>query len=347
MTLNSYAVLDLSLSLLRLAVALGVVALGVRAVRAGRRPTPPDAKDDAEDRSYLLALLGLLLLALNLVAWPLLYLLLQSYVAETPGVMCVYGVTRIGSGSAGPERFLPGLLTALQVAKPAAVFVSGVWLTLYLLNRRTQSAPLTGRAAAVLLALGLLGVADATAELAYLVIPKHEADRSQGCCTAVFDDPSHGVWIAPDAVLGLGDRSGLSAAYFAANVVMVSALSGYAARVRRRGRAPTLTPLLVAAFVTVPVTVAFVVEVAAPVLLRLPYHHCPYDLIPEAPEVVLAGVLFAWATFSVGWASAAAGWGDCPETRPCLAGPVEGLLLMGLFCYLGSVIMMTIELLMA
>ena len=55
---------------------------------------------------------------LGLASWPLLYLLLQSYVPEWPDVMCIYGVTRVGAGSVGASRFLPGLVTALQVLKP-------------------------------------------------------------------------------------------------------------------------------------------------------------------------------------------------------------------------------------
>ena len=126
MILNPYAVLALALSLLRLAVALPVVGLGVRAWRAGRVEFATDARTGQEDRNYLLYLLGLLVLGLGLGSWPLLYLLLQSYVPEWPGVMCVYGVTRVGTGSPGPSRFLPPLLQFLQLAKPALVFGGGV-----------------------------------------------------------------------------------------------------------------------------------------------------------------------------------------------------------------------------
>ena len=107
MILNSYAILDASLSLLRLALALLAVGLGVTAWRTGRHLLSTEGRQGLEDRSYLLALVGLLTLGLNLISWPLLYLLLQSYVPQWPGVMCVYGVTRIGTGSAGPSRFLP------------------------------------------------------------------------------------------------------------------------------------------------------------------------------------------------------------------------------------------------
>ena len=81
-----------------------------------------------ERNAYLMMTLALVLLGLGLASWPLLYLLLQSYVPSWPGVMCIDGVTRIGTGSLGASRFLPGLLTALQVFKPLLMLMGGAWL---------------------------------------------------------------------------------------------------------------------------------------------------------------------------------------------------------------------------
>jgi len=88
--------------------------------------------------------------------------------------MCIYGVTRIGTGSLGPSRFLPTLVTVLQATKPALVFLSGAWFVLHTLNRRTRTASLTGRVLVLLVLAGSLAVADAAVETAYLVIPKKE-----------------------------------------------------------------------------------------------------------------------------------------------------------------------------
>jgi hypothetical protein len=146
------------------------------------------------------------LLGLNVVSWPILYLLLQSYVAEWPDVMCIYGVTRIGAGSIGVSRFLPPLVDAPQATKPALVFLSGAWFVLYLLNRRARTVPLTGRVLLVLLAAGLLAAADAAAEVAYLTIPKKEEFLSAGCCTEVFDGPSRASRFLPGILVG-GDAA--------------------------------------------------------------------------------------------------------------------------------------------
>src|SRR5689334_1488425 len=112
MILNANAVLDAFVGLLRLGLGLLVLALGIAAWRTWRgRADVPEERKALEDRCYLLFLMGGFLLCLNVAAWPIFYLLLQSYVPEWPGVMCIYGVTRIGSGSLGASRFLPPLVT--------------------------------------------------------------------------------------------------------------------------------------------------------------------------------------------------------------------------------------------
>src|SRR5262249_16054841 len=152
-------------------------------------------------RGALLFLLAFLLLGLNLAAWPLLYLLLQSYVPEWPGVMCIYGVTQVGTGSLGASRFLPELLKTLQVTKPALVFGGGARFVLYGVNRRTVAAPVLGRVLLALTFLGLFAELDATAELAYLAIPKKEEFLSAGCCSVGFDSWVRSARLLPQGLL--------------------------------------------------------------------------------------------------------------------------------------------------
>src|SRR6187200_2055811 len=125
MLINSYAVLLAFVALIRLVLGIFLIVQGVRTwweVRVGR---PNFDRSAVSDRYYLLALSALLLLTLNLVSWPLFYALLQSYVGEIPGVMCIYGVTRVGEGSLGRARYLPTLTSLLQWTKPLLVFIGG------------------------------------------------------------------------------------------------------------------------------------------------------------------------------------------------------------------------------
>lgn len=262
--------------------------------------------------------------------------------------MCVYGVTRIGTGSLGASRFLPPLLEALQLTKPGLVFLSGAWGALYLLNRQTFTAPLTGRVLSVLLLVtALLGTGDAAAELAYLAIPKKEDLLDRGCCTVPFDSASDASALQPaPALLGAGQEHRLWFHYYAINIGMILALGG-AALLGRRLRPIWLVPLLLYSVLSVAVSAVFLVEVAAPRLLRLPYHHCPYDLIPKAPESLVAIALYLFGAFAVGWAGVVAWLGVGPEARPLVPGMVQRFLRLALLGYLGSLVMTSVELALA
>src|SRR5439155_23868242 len=131
-----------AIALLQLVLGGVLVILGWSVWRRWRDSNGSEQKGVIEDRTYLLFLQACFLAALNVVSWPLLYLVLQSYVPEWPGVMCIYGVTQIGAGSEGPSHYLPALLRLLQALDPAVVFLTGAWLTLYSLHRRSRSAAL-------------------------------------------------------------------------------------------------------------------------------------------------------------------------------------------------------------
>jgi hypothetical protein len=341
MILNSYAILLAFVAALRLLLGVLVVGVGLGAL-ASARPVTPEGRTEAEDRSYLVFLLAVLLVGLNVVSWPLLYLLLQSYVVEWPGVMCIYGVTQVGKGSLGASRFLPDLLAGLQLTKPALVFASGAWFVLYLLNRRTRSAPLLARLFVALLPLGALASIEAAAELAYVGIPKKEEMPPGGCCVA---GPEEGdaARLAPPVWVGEAARPWLIAGYYASTLALVLALFFYS----RPGAAPgplALPLLLLGGLVALGAGGLFLVEVAAPALLQLPDHHCVYDLIPQVPESIVAVTLGLGGGFFLGWACVARWFGRSPETEPLLPGAVRILLRLSLTGYLASLVMLTVEL---
>jgi hypothetical protein len=340
MILNSFAILAGFLALLRLAGGL-VLLLALVARRHERKSLPVHKL--ADDRFYLLLLLAVVVLALNVLSWPLLYFVLQSYVPEFPGVMCIYGVTRVGAGSTGPARHLPGLVAFLQVAKPTLVFASGAWFTLYALNRRCDSSPLLTRLVVLLVPIGVLVAADAVAELAYLGIPKVEDVPTAGCCVAPEYSEDRFV---PKALTADGDRGRLTFAFFGGSVAL--ALAVLAASRLHHGPTPrTLAVLFAGATGLTVIGGVFAVDVAAPALLGLPDHHCVYDLLPRVPEAVLAATLFVAGGFSLGWAWLASLLGRHPEAALYLPAVVNGLLRFSLWCYLVSVPMVAVELALA
>lgn len=342
MLLNAYSILDLFLISLRLLSGLLLCWLAAVCWWRGRRAMSPEKITALEDRSYLLSLLAVWLVALNLLSWPLFYWLLQSYVPEWPGVMCIYGVTQVGAGSMGSSRFLPALIEALQIIKPVLVFLGGAWFVLYLINRRTPTAPLRHRLLVMLTLLGLLGVLDAAVEGAYLIIPKKEEFLSVGCCTPGYDSPDRS---GPQAWMGAEDRPKLSAAYFAINAAMVLGLAlvtGLAPPSRK-----VLSLLLAGAVISLPISALFLVEIAAPALLHLPHHHCPYDLLPQVPESVLALALYGLGCFGVGWAFLVGWLGRPAETGPWSGPMIRQLLFLALVGYFASLVMMFVELKLA
>jgi len=144
---NGFSVVAVFAAVLRAALGMAVLVAGARAIRSSR-----SARDagTGEDRFYLLVTLCATLVGLSVVSWPLLYLVLESYVPgsggpQWPGVMCIQGVTRIGTGSVGAASLLPPLVGTLLVTKPLLVLVSGAWLVLHLVNRKSRTGALTGR----------------------------------------------------------------------------------------------------------------------------------------------------------------------------------------------------------
>lgn len=336
MILNTFALLAGFLAVLRLLGAAGML-LGT----AGWRRRSSSGDHDA-DRFYLLLMLVVVVLGLNLLSWPLLYLTLQSYVPEFPGVMCIYGVTRVGTGSAGPARHLPALIAFLQVAKPALVFAGGAWFSLYALNRRCETSPLRSRLMFLVGPIAALTIADAGAEIAYLSIPKTENVVVAGCCVADAGADRY----QPKALTAESDRGQLTAAFFLGSAVLALAI-WVTPRVVRPPAVRMLALLCAAAAGLAVIAGVFAVDVAAPKLLGLPDHHCVYDLLPRVPEAVVAATLFIAGGFSLGWACALARLGRHPETAAHLPGSLARLLRFALWCYLVSVPMVAVELALA
>jgi hypothetical protein len=69
--------------------------------------------------------------------------------------------------------------------------------------------------------------------------------------------------------------------------------------------------------------------------------------VPNVPESLVPVALFVLGCFAVGWACVASWFGNDPETRPFLARSVRMLLGLGLLGFLGSVAMLSVELVLA
>jgi hypothetical protein len=315
-TLNAYAVFALWSCAVRAALGALVAIWAFAGARAWRRQrrglgtVDEAARAAVEDRYSLLFLAAVVLLGLVWLGWPLYYVVLSSYVPSWPGAMCVYGITQIGRGSLGASRVLPALVVLLEALKPAVVFVWGLWLLTYLANRRTATAPLTGRVLGLLVLLGALGVGEAVAEGAWLVIPKSETFAKAGCCTAAPVSHTVSAVIAP-----LSQTRGARAMVL---VLHAGLLLGLIVATRRlaRGAAPLDRPAhsggrllrwgVVAGAAGVLVSgVLFLRDTAAPWLTGLPHHRCLDCLLATRPETCVAVLGLVAGCFLTGWSVAA------------------------------------------
>jgi hypothetical protein len=337
MSANGFAVIGAFLDLLRFGAAGLAVALGVNTLSSASR----GRRSLTENRAYLSAILAYLLLGLALASWTSLYLLLDSCVAESPGAMCIYGVTRVGEGSPGVFGWLPTLVAGVQIMKPVLVFVAGAAVVLYGLYRRAGTQAMLPRFVAALLLLGLLSLADVAAETAYLLIPKREVPLDTGCCSVA------GVEVDSSQVPTPVEERWLPPAYFVSQLFMAG-LMGLPGP--WKVSAPSILRLagsLTASAVAAYVAVKFVIDQAAPALLHLPYHHCLYDLVGQIHESGVAIGLLIWGTFCVGWSFVAGCFGRTPDTLAFLATEIRRLQLWAALGYLGSAVMFGVDLWLA
>jgi hypothetical protein len=345
MFVNPYSVLAAFVAVLEGILGLVLLALVVRASR--RHSALASGPDRAGDVVPMLGWAAFVLVALALLSWPLLYLLLQSQVPLWPGVMCIQGVLDVGTGSMGPSAWLPGLAAALQITKPALVFLAGLWLVLHLVDRATRTGPLRG---ALLGALGLVAataVADAALEMAYLTIPKEQAPAA-GCCTLTAVARDESLPLPLMSSLGpTATHTTLLVAHFALGLLLVLGTSAWAAREEAGGpyRPPRWAPAVLAlAALSVPVGVAFLARVAAPALLARPEHRCAYCVLVEAPESLVGVGLFLLGAFAVGWAALLPLLARAAEARAAVGAPVRTLVSVARFAYAGATVFAAVAL---
>ncbi|HEV3344890.1 MAG TPA: hypothetical protein VG125_31220 [Pirellulales bacterium] len=341
MMVNSgYVAVETFLDSLQLAAGVWAIVVGLRGWFASRGERPDVAQERLEERTYLAALLGYLVLGLSLISWLVFYLMLDSFVPQWPGAMCIYGITQIGSGSSGVYGWLPKLVATIQAFKPALVFAAGASLVLYRFYRSQGTRTLLPRVACLFSVVALMASLDATAGLAYVAIPKRENVPTSGCCSA--SAPGH-ERVGPPS---LQQQQQLQWGYYGCHLVMAGLLLHRIRRADRVGLSLEL-PLVAMAALTLGVSLQFLIDFASPRLLHLPYHRCLYDLVPGVPESGATIGLLLWGTFCVGWGSVVRWLGRSPDSEIAAAAEARRWCAYALVGYAGSVAMLSLDLWLA
>ena len=302
MILNAYSVLAAFVAVAELVLGLVAVVLGLRAAR-GSAANGATQGDDA--RTPLLHLTASRLVLLGAASLPLVYLMLRSYVAEWPGIMCVQGVTRVGSVSIGIAAWLPTLLATLLATKCALLIVSGGWMALHAVDRGTHAAPLVRRVAAWIAIAGAVAVVDAGTQITYLAIPKREVRIAVGCCTMATAGPVDTARPEDaDEAATARRRAAWTAAFFG----LGTATALLAAATMRRGlrdvdRAWWAPVAAGGAISTAVAGAGFLPTSLGPARLRQPLHECGWCLVERAPEIWLGVAALVGASACVVWAA--------------------------------------------
>lgn len=286
MILNVSTVISFFLAGIGLVLALAAVIVAAWSWRAWRRASERAGKQAIEDRVHLLALIVGVLGCVRLLAWPHFYLLLKSYVDDLAvfGVMCVFGVTRIH----------PELVLLLQTIKPILLLSIGLWWLLGFVDRKTKATAFLGVRLVGAIPLAALAMVDCLAEIAYLI--REKVGQRVTCCTQFLDTAAAttGVGTGPFETIGLDSSWATFGVYVLLHAVVIVA----ALYLRRRAAAVEGSIGLLAPAVVMAVGLASLaatrwvwIDIVAPIVLQLPYHHCIYELLTDTTALGLAAIL--------------------------------------------------------
>ena len=201
--------------------------------------------------------------------------------------MCIFGVTQVK----------PGLTRLLEFLKPIIFFLIGGWLILHLLDRSTKTSPLIRRKLLLLSIIGLFVLVDAFGDILLMVGIAPESLVS--CCTTVTDISSRPTRTTPVAFFGPEYARPLQVLFFITHLALIGFVGvSLKFKIFRR---PILGLLFLFSLLNAMLFLLSQIEVFAPAMMHLPFHHCVYCLWQYVPDSIAMYLFFILGTFSVGW----------------------------------------------
>ncbi|MDG6025846.1 MAG: hypothetical protein E3K40_03855 [Candidatus Brocadia sp.] len=297
-----------------------------------------ETKSKFEERGYLVFLLACVILSVRMLAWPWFYFMLQSFVPEVPGAMCMFGVTQI----------LPSTVTFLQILKPVSFFIMGGWLLCYYVDKSTPTAPLARQNLFFLLMVCGVLLADSIADISYVL--RMKPLMSVSCCATFFDVPLRPSAMIPQAIFGIHFQKILFVLYYLINIILIALLFLLLSKKWLSftvfSKKIVVYSMAIVGVVNIPVVIYTLIENIVPRLMQLPYHHCIYcfmgkGVVPDAP--VMLG-LFVIGTFAIGWMGILRMLCMNAETQPVTEHLLKKVNGLSAFCLLASLMMVTIHL---
>jgi len=292
----------------------------------------PEERTLLEDRSYLVLLILAIVLMMRLINWPLFYATLQSFITDVEGAMCIFGVTQVK----------PGLTRFLELLKPINFFLIGGWLLLHFLDRGTKTSPLMRRKLLLLSVIGLFVLFDSIGDI--LLMIRIVPESLVSCCTTITDILNRPTRATPESIFGPEYAQPLQALFFITHLALMGFIGvTLKSKIFRR---PILGLLFLFSLLNAILFLLSQIEVFAPRMMHLPFHHCLYCLWQYVPDSIIMYLLFILGTFSVGWAFTTDLFGKIGEASDLLPNYLRKIYWFAFFFLSASLILLIIHLLL-
>ena len=339
MIFNAYTIIVFFISILTGILAFILFVFSLRVCLRWGKNLSDEEKSKIENRSYLLLLIAVVILAVKLLSWPFFYVTLHSYIPHIQGAMCIFGVTQTQ----------PYLSSIAQFFKSVVFFSAGGWLLLNGLDSTTETAPLFKRKFLFLSLVSLVVLADSVSDFIYFTTFSTEADVA--CCTTFFDLPERTTAMLPISILGRGYERYMLPLYYLSNISLFAFTALFyirfsAGRFRHTIMNSNVLYMMVTgailSLLNASITVIALFEVIAPKIMELPYHHCIYCMWQYVPVSIVMTGLFIIGTFSLNWALLLYITGKHKETVKFMKEYIRNLYFLGLIGTGVSMVMVTI-----
>jgi len=325
----------LSITMIFIGALSGLLAIwgGISSLilyRKWKRPAAPEEKSSLEDRSYLILLIMVIVLLVRLINWPLFYVTLQSFISDIEGAMCIFGVTQV---KVDLTRFS-------ETLKPITFFLIGGWLILHVLDRATKTSPLMRRKLFLLSIISLLVLIDSLGDIFLILGIAPESLVS--CCTTITDILNRPTRTTPESIFGPQYAQFLQSIFLITHLALIGFV-GLILRSKKPRRA-ILGFLCLFSIVNAVLFLLSQIEVFAPRMMHLPFHHCLYCLWQYVPDSIPLFAFFSLGTFSVGWGFTTELFGKHGETADLLPIYLRKIYWFAFFFLSASLMMLLIHL---
>ncbi len=338
MIVNIYTLIMLFVSFVSLSLGVYLFYSTLKMIYGFQKYISTETKSKFEQKGYLIFLVACVALSIRMLAWPWFYFMLQSFVSEVPGAMCMFGVTQI----------LPSTVTFLQIIKPIAFFIMGGWFLCYYVDKSIPAAPFAKRILYLLLVVCGVLLTDSITDIVYVF--RMKPLMSVSCCATFFDVPLRPSAMIPQAILGSHFEKILFVLYYVTNIILIVLLFMTLSK-KWQSLSPFLKKIILYSraaigVVNIPVVIFSFFEIFAPKIMKLPYHHCIYcfmgnGAVPDAP--IILG-LFVMGTFAIGWMGILRLICKHDEAQTVTERLILKVNNFSAFCMLASLIMVTVHL---